>query len=102
MSFVAYHQKCIDPWLLKNKRTCPVCKRRVISRPGGSSRGSTSTATQPVDNSESSSDSEGGSDERTPLLPPPAGPRTGNVVESSAEMHSPPSPSGAGNYGSGT
>ena len=22
--------KCIDPWLTKNKRTCPVCKRKVI------------------------------------------------------------------------
>ncbi|KAI0979990.1 hypothetical protein GJ496_007766 [Pomphorhynchus laevis] len=25
-----YHCKCIDPWLLYNKRTCPVCKRKVL------------------------------------------------------------------------
>jgi E3 ubiquitin-protein ligase RNF13 len=25
-----YHIKCIDEWLLKNNRFCPVCKRRVL------------------------------------------------------------------------
>lgn len=25
-----YHIKCIDEWLLKNNRNCPVCKRRVL------------------------------------------------------------------------
>lgn len=30
----AYHIECIDKWLLRNNRACPVCKRRVI--PGGS------------------------------------------------------------------
>ncbi|CAF0824551.1 unnamed protein product [Didymodactylos carnosus] len=26
----AYHTKCIDPWLLNNRRQCPVCKRYVF------------------------------------------------------------------------
>ena len=27
----AYHMKCIDPWLLKNKRVCPQCRKKVSS-----------------------------------------------------------------------
>jgi hypothetical protein len=27
---VAYHVKCIDPWLLNNRSQCPVCKRYVF------------------------------------------------------------------------
>ncbi|XP_005105318.1 E3 ubiquitin-protein ligase RNF13 [Aplysia californica] len=51
-----YHTKCIDPWLTKNKKTCPVCKRRVI--PG-----------RDADSEDSDSDSDGGSRaESTPLL----------------------------------
>jgi len=27
----AYHVKCIDPWLLKNKRICPQCRKKVFA-----------------------------------------------------------------------
>jgi len=54
----AYHMKCVDPWLTKNKRTCPVCKRKVI--PGD----------HEDSESESESDDDGDqrSSESTPLL----------------------------------
>ena len=53
-----YHTKCIDPWLTKNKRRCPICKRRVI--PG----------TDPDDSDSDTSDEDEapGPSERTPLL----------------------------------
>ncbi|XP_077514799.1 godzilla E3 ubiquitin protein ligase isoform X2 [Amblyomma americanum] len=52
----AYHCKCIEPWLLQNRRTCPICKRKVIL-PGMDP------------NSDSESDGEGSNaTERTPLL----------------------------------
>lgn len=30
LHFLVYHVKCIDEWLLKNNRSCPVCKRKVL------------------------------------------------------------------------
>lgn len=30
-SFSAYHTKCIDPWLTRRQRVCPLCKRRVFA-----------------------------------------------------------------------
>ena len=59
----AYHMKCIDPWLLKNKRVCPQCRKKVF-------------ATGEVPPSDSESETE---DERAPLLTRqrPAGPPSG-------------------------
>ncbi|XP_033126958.1 E3 ubiquitin-protein ligase RNF13-like isoform X2 [Anneissia japonica] len=50
----AFHCPCIDPWLTNNKRTCPVCKRKVL----------------PNDVEDDSSDSDDSeiSSENTPLL----------------------------------
>jgi E3 ubiquitin-protein ligase RNF13 len=50
----AYHQKCIDPWLTKNKKTCPLCKKKVI--PG-----------EPDSSSEEDTDAEDGG-ENAPLI----------------------------------
>jgi len=49
----AYHCKCIDPWLTKSRRVCPMCKRRVFARD---------------ERVTSDSDSSSDIDDRTPLL----------------------------------
>lgn len=51
-----YHTKCIDPWLTKSKRSCPICKRKVI--PGD----------DPDSDSDTSEGEEDSPSERTPLL----------------------------------
>jgi len=51
----AYHIKCIDPWLLKNKRVCPQCRKKVF-------------ASGEVPPSDTESETE---DERAPLLARP-------------------------------
>ncbi|KAF4804254.1 E3 ubiquitin-protein ligase RNF13 [Turdus rufiventris] len=54
----AYHCKCVDPWLTKTKKTCPVCKQKVVPSQGDS------------DSETDSSQEENEVSENTPLLRP--------------------------------
>lgn len=67
---LAYHCKCVDPWLTAGKKLCPVCKQSVEpkenidikDRDGG-------TSSSPEDgNYTDETDDESDADERTPLL----------------------------------
>ncbi|KAJ8418893.1 hypothetical protein AAFF_G00003920 [Aldrovandia affinis] len=56
----AYHCKCVDPWLTKTKKTCPVCKQKVVPSQGDSSSESDGAESSHEENEEVS--------ESTPLL----------------------------------
>lgn len=56
----AYHTKCVDPWLTKSKKTCPVCKQKVVPSQGDSDSDSEEGDSGPEENEEVS--------ESTPLL----------------------------------
>ncbi|KAM9315816.1 E3 ubiquitin-protein ligase RNF13 [Gastrophryne carolinensis] len=56
----AYHCKCVDPWLTKTKKTCPVCKQKVVPSQGDS------------DSDSDSSQEDNDVSENTPLLRPTA------------------------------
>jgi hypothetical protein len=63
----AYHCKCIDPWLTKNRRVCPVCKRRVGPRNADSS--DSDTDSERVRTTNSSSEGAAGSSSSSTLVP---------------------------------
>ncbi|GAB1605549.1 E3 ubiquitin-protein ligase RNF13-like isoform X2 [Argonauta hians] len=73
----AYHCKCIDPWLTKNKRTCPVCKRRVIPRDQDS-----------ASESDTDDDISPAPTERTPLLGTSQGDSHGSTSRWNSRMES--------------
>lgn len=56
---LAYHSKCVDPWLTKTKKTCPVCKQKVVPSHGDSDSDSEEGDSGPDENEVS---------ESTPLL----------------------------------
>nr|XP_057943807.1 E3 ubiquitin-protein ligase RNF167 [Doryrhamphus excisus] len=64
----AYHCKCVDPWLTKTKKTCPVCKQRV-TRTNPEHSESESEDERSVRGEEEGTEGDADS-ERTPLLRP--------------------------------
>lgn len=57
-----YHSKCIDPWLVKNKRICPQCRKRVFE---SNERGAGLATSAESDSDEATTTT---TNERAPLL----------------------------------
>lgn len=73
----AYHCGCIDPWLTKTKRSCPICKQRVLRSQDDSD--SDDGGQEAADGGGEDSDNE-----RTPLLRP--SPTFGSMDDSPPPM----------------
>lgn len=79
-----YHTKCIDPWLTKGKRNCPMCKRKVRFTARRSRRRTTATS--------SGSGSSSSDNDRTPLLNPVRNNNNGTFEEAPGVAPPPPLP----------
>lgn len=97
----AYHCKCVDPWLTQTKKTCPVCKQRVIRSPEDSdSEGELGTDPTVPGQSEGGApdlgheEEEDDDSERTPLLRPSPSTAVGPPCFGSMAQLVPSSPQG--------
>uniref|UniRef100_A0A098M0F7 RING-type E3 ubiquitin transferase n=1 Tax=Hypsiglena sp. JMG-2014 TaxID=1550645 RepID=A0A098M0F7_9SAUR len=97
----AYHCKCVDPWLTQTKKTCPVCKQRVIRSPEDSDsegeEGSdpavpAQSEAGPLDSGQQ--EEEDDDSERTPLLRPSPSTAVGPPCFGSMARSVPSSPQG--------
>jgi len=68
-----YHAKCIDPWLVKTKRICPQCRKRVFE---SNERGAGLISVSSEDAPGSDSDSDFAQPSRNPPPPPVPQPST--------------------------
>lgn len=81
---VAYHSKCIDPWLTNNRRVCPVCKAKV--RLPGMPESSESES----DNDHNQRSGHNEDNERTRLLPSrPSGGHRSSTYGANRALHTP-------------
>ena len=75
--FLAYHCKCVDPWLTQTKKTCPVCKQRVTHK--NPEHSESESEDEPGGRGEEEGTGGEADSERTPLLRPSSpGSPTGN------------------------
>lgn len=76
--FPVYHTKCIDPWLTRGRRQCPICKRR-IRNDGTCDMGDKQPGNQGDEETHSNGSGGDSPGERTPLVTTPSRQYTGQT-----------------------